>query len=372
MHLNWLTSLTLKNLGLRKLATGSSGTHGSKPFGKNPRLLSPPPPSPPKNALPVLRGSGAGGALPCAPARVRAKLRRTGPRPPVCGSASRRLARTSHGSLRGVLSLGVKPNTSSGWQDAAQAEARTPDGHAAPGGPLSQPSLPAPRVATAVGTRPRRPFTCGRTAAPPSRGLNERQGRRGLCASAAAPTAPGPGRGSAMPASHGRGRRDPHPHSGSGGPGSPPARGEGAARAPPTRPRGDSAGAGSLRGRPASGGGTVGAESARSSCCALPTAAPPDATPPAALGTPPRRPRLCASALPTRPQPPATPPTGPRGASPAEQRAHPTPTPWAPAHARPAPPPAIRLNVARSRPGGSSDSFMSKFGVGTKESTYFA
>lgn len=73
-----------------------------------------------------------------------------------------------------------------------------------------------------------------------------------------------------MPASHGRGRRDPHPHSGSGGPGSPPARGEGAARAPPTRPRGDSAGAGSLRGRPASGGGTVGAESARSSCCALP------------------------------------------------------------------------------------------------------
>lgn len=215
------------------------------------------------------------------PARVGAKLRLSGPRPPVCGSASRRPAPTSHGSLRGVLSLGVKPNTFfPHLRDAGRTGARTPDGHAAAGGPLSRPSLPAPRAVPAVGTRPRRPFTCGRPAAPP-RPRAERAARtaRPLCVCLRAPTTRGPGRGRAMPASHGRGRRDPHPHSGSGGPGSPPARGEGAARAPPTRPRGDSAGAGSLRGRPASGGGTVGAESARSSCCALPPPRPPRPTP---------------------------------------------------------------------------------------------
>lgn len=64
---------------------------------------------------PRVRG---GGALPRAPARVGAKLRRSGPRPPACGSASRRPARTSHGSLRGVLSLGVKPNTFPHLRDA--------------------------------------------------------------------------------------------------------------------------------------------------------------------------------------------------------------------------------------------------------------
>lgn len=248
-------------------------TSGSKPFGKNPRLVPPPPLSAPKNALPELRGSAAGAPFTVRPpARVGAKLRRSGPRPPVCGSASRSPAPTSHGSLRGVLSLGVKPNTFfPHLRDAVRAGARTPDGHAAPGGPLSWPSLPAPRAAPAVGTRPRRPFTCGRPAAPPGpRAERAARAARPLCVRRGAPTKRGPGRGRAMPASHGRRRRDPHPHSGSGGPGSPPARGEGAARAPPTRPRGDSAGAGSLRGRPASGGGTVGAESARSSCCALP------------------------------------------------------------------------------------------------------
>lgn len=80
--------------------------------------------------------------------------------------------------------------------------------------------------------------------------------------------------------------------------------------------------------------------------------------------------RACAQARPRPahrcgPRPPRT----PRGASPAERRAHPTPTPWAPAHARPAPCPAIRPNVARSRPGGSSDRYSGDGGGGCKRST---
>lgn len=137
-------------------APGLRLTSGSKPFGKNSLLVSPPPLSAPKNALPELRGSAAGAPITVRPpARVGAKLRLSGPRPPVCGYASRRPAPTSHGSLRGVLSLGVKPNTFfPHLRDAGPTGARTPDGHTAAGGPLSRPSLPAPRAVPAVGTQP--------------------------------------------------------------------------------------------------------------------------------------------------------------------------------------------------------------------------
>lgn len=107
----------------------------------------------------------------------------------------------------------------------------------------------------------------------PAAGLKERQRRRGLCASAASPDGAGTGTGP-------RHARLPRPRA----PGPPPpqrlrgagltsgaGRGSGAG-APYSSARGQCRRGVPARagGRPASGGGTVGAESARSSCCALP------------------------------------------------------------------------------------------------------
>lgn len=256
------------------------------------------------------------------PARVGAKLRFLGPRPPMCGSASRRPAPTSHGSLRGVLSLGVKPNTFfPHLRDAGRAGTRTPDGHAVPGGPLSRPSLPTPRAAPAVGTRTRRPFTCGRPAAPPGpRAERAARAARPLCVRRGAP------RPRRLGAPDGAAPCPPPTAAGAGTPTHTAAPGGRAhlrrgARERRGRPLLVRAGTVQARGPCAGGrrpaGGLLGQK-------VLAAAVAPSPPPGRTARRPasnrdchaPSSPRVCASALLTRPPRPATPPTGPPGREP--------------------------------------------------------
>ncbi|XP_041497636.1 basic proline-rich protein-like [Microtus oregoni] len=235
-------------------------------FWEKPPPGVPPPLSAPKNALPELRGSAAGAPTTVRPpARVGAKLRLSGPRPPVSDrDADPR--RPRHGG-RAIVSA-VPPSTTRG---PGRGDGR------GPGAPLP------------AAVRLHRP----------GRGLNERQGRRGLCASASGPRRRGAPDGAAPcppPTAAGAGTPT---HTAAPGGRAHLRRGARERRGRPLLVR---AGTVQARGPCAGGrrpaGGLLGQKVLAAAVAPSPpppTAAPPDAPPPAAPVTPPRA-RACAQA----------------------------------------------------------------------------